>query len=287
METLVRRLQKPKKLYSLGKAIDLRVPVVQACLGPCDGPKLAAAVSRAGALGTLTIRSPEEVSHRRRLERLRRLTNLPVLLAFTAEYERETVLLDSLAAGHRHFQVFWWNGPRLARRIRAAGGTVFWQVGDLDQARDAINGGADILVAQGTAAGGPVRSPHPIRDLVEIIHDLSGATPLPIVAGGGFGDREDVAQALSWGASAALMGTRFLLTDESNAPLRDKKRLLRQSVADLVLDKRLIGDWPCAPRRHLSLPSDEDRSSLYAGRGLDRIKRILPAGEAVRLLLPK
>ena len=276
-------------LYPLCDGLTLRVPVVQASLGVCDNPHLAAAVSRAGALGTLSVRTPDPDAHCRALTRIRKETTRPVLLAFTAEWEREELIDTSFDAGFRDFQLFWWNGPRLARRIRARGGRVFWQVGDFDQAREAMETGADVLIAQGTEAGGQVRSPHPVRELLLQIRGLTGAEKIPIVAGGGLADRDDVRAMLGIGASAALMGTRFLLTEESAAPPADKRRLLRAGESHLALDPRLVGDWPCAPRRLLRREESvggDDRPSLYAGMGIGRIRALAPAAEVVRALAP-
>jgi len=100
--------------YALCGGLSLRVPIVQAALGACDGVRLAAAVSRAGALGCLTVHGTDPRTLRRKLLRVRQLTKRPVLLAFTAQWERDAVLDTALSLGFRHFQVFWWNGPRLA-----------------------------------------------------------------------------------------------------------------------------------------------------------------------------
>jgi nitronate monooxygenase len=273
--------------FALCPGITLRVPVVQATLGRCDGPRLAAEVSAAGALGTMTIRDPEDATHRRNLDRIRRRTLRPVLLAFTAEWEPDAVLNTALEMGFRHFSVFWWNAPRLIRRIHDAGGTVFYQVGTEEQAMEALDAGANVLVAQGTDAGGQVRSPHPVTELISLLRGLPDGARVPIVAGGGLADCGDVARVLAAGASAALLGTRFLLSDESLAPAQDKRRLRAARFADLTLDRRMIGDWPCAPRRRLALRSGDDRPSLFAGSGLDAIQDILPARDIVRLLRPR
>ena len=135
-----------------------------------------------------------------------------------------------------------------APRIQARGGTVFWQVGTAEQVREALDAGARALVAQGTEAGGQVRSPLPLQEVVSLVREAAGPEAC-IIAGGGLGNREDVAQVLEWGANAALMGTRFLVSDESLCPLRSKIRLARATERDLALDVRVIGDWPCAPRR--------------------------------------
>lgn len=274
-----------RAVWSLGN-LTLRAPLVQAPLGACDGPRLAAAVSRAGALGCLTVHATPEVVLKRRLEKIRTATRKPVLLAFTAQWQRESLLEICCEAGFRHFQVFWWNGPRLAPVIQKAGGTVFWQVGTQEQAHDALNVGADILVVQGTEAGGPVRSPHPLHELISLVNQET-AGRVPLVAGGGLAQARDVVAVLEAGASAALLGTRFLLSDEANADPHYKSRLARSEADELLLDTRLVGDWPCAPRRRLPTAFDDDVPALFAGQGLTRIRETLPAAEIVRLLTPR
>jgi NAD(P)H-dependent flavin oxidoreductase YrpB (nitropropane dioxygenase family) len=247
---------------------------------------LAAAVSRAGALGCLSVHAPDVGVLRRRLEKVRSRTKRPVLAAFTAPYEPEEVLETAFEGGIRHFQVFWWNGPRLAPRILALGGTVFWQVGTAEQVREAVETGAKGLVAQGTEAGGQVRTALPLQEVITLVREAAGPE-ICVIAGGGLATREDVAQVLRWGANAALLGTRFLLSTESRCPLTSKTRLTRASEHDLVLDMRVIGDWPCAPRRRLMNAFGEDAPCLYAGRGIGRIPSILPAAEIVHTLTPR
>ena len=274
-----------RAFYRLCDTLTLRCPVVQAPLGGCDGPRLAAAVSRAGALGCLTIHEISEARLRRRLARVRALTPRPILIAFTAQWQRESVLDICREFGFAHFLVFWWNGPRLSPMIRASGGTTFYQAGTTDQATEALQAGADVLVAQGTDAGGPVRSPYSAEQLLNEFSEMTrGRTP--IVAGGGLADARDVAAILTQGARAALMGTRFLLSEEAQVASRCKVRLQRATTDNLQLDKRIIGEWPCAPRRYLRTALGEDTPGLYAGRGLSRINDLSPAAEIVRRLIP-
>lgn len=272
--------------FPLGGTLTLRCPVVQAPLGVCDGPRLAAAVSRAGALGCLTIHGGTEAQVRRRLIRLREGTKRPVLIAFTAQWQRDAILNACLELGFHHFLVFWWNGPRLTRAIHAMGGTVFWQVGTPAQGNEAVENGADILVAQGTDGGGPVRSPYALEELVTGLRALTNET-IPLIAGGGLADAGDVASVLSWGASAALMGTRFLLSEEAQAAPGCKNRLARADADGLLLDPQIAGEWPCSPRRYLRTASGGDAPALFAGRGLSRINDIRPAAEIIRRLTPK
>ena len=273
------------KKNTLVAAMPAIVPIVQAPLGCCDGPRLAAAVSRAGGLGTLSVHNPDPASLQRELQQVRKVTPRPILLAFTAQWEPDRLLDRAIDQGFSFFHVFWWNGPRLAPRIRRANGEVFWQVGTLAEARDAMEIGATVLVAQGTEAGGQVRSPHPVLELVRQLRAEFGPD-IPIVAGGGVADASDARRVLDNGANAVLFGTRFLLSKESNASPRAKAKLLRSKEADLQLDARLIGDWPCSPRRRLRTPTDEDNPALYAGLGIGRIHSLRSAADLVRSLAP-
>jgi nitronate monooxygenase len=259
------------------------VPIVQAPLGACDGPRLAGAVSRAGGLGALTLYAPSVEATRVRLARLREQTLRPVLLALTAEWEKEQVVELCLEQGMHHYQVFWWNGPRHIRRIHAGGGVAYWQVGTLGQVEEALNLGADGLILQGTRAGGPVRSPHALEELVPQVRALVGPD-FPLIAGGGLATAADVQQTLALGADAALLGTRFLLTQEAQAPLAHKRRLLQARTQDLTLDTRLVGQWPCSPRRRLQTATLPDTASLYAGEGLSHIHDLPSAAALVHRL---
>ncbi|MBC8104024.1 MAG: nitronate monooxygenase [Cytophagales bacterium] len=277
-------LNSPRPI-TLCHGVTLHAPLVQADLGPCDGPGLAAEVSRAGALGSLTVHALDCGTLRRRLARIRKRTSRPVLAAFTAPYESDGILETAFEGGIRHIQVFWWNGPRLAPRIEALGGTVFWQVGTGDQIREALDTGAKVLVAPGRAAGGQVRTSLSLQEMIAMVREM--AEPgVSLVAGGGLATRDDVAQVLEWGADAALLGTRFLLSHESLCPAQYKARLLRASERELVLDTRVIGDWPCAPRRRIMTASGEDVPYLYAGRGIGKIRTLRAAAEIVRAMTP-
>lgn len=280
----MRQDQGGKQEWQLTSELSLRAPIVQASLGGFDGPRLAGAVSRAGGLGCLTVRASDDTVLRHRLRRVRAITPRPHLVAFISQWQRDSLLGTCLAEGVGAFYVFWWNGPRLAPRIRNAGAAAFWQVGSASEAEDALNAGASVLVAQGTDAGGQVRSPHLLPDLIA---DLRARFPdAPIVAGGGLATRSDVQNVLGWGANAALLGTRFLLSEEAHVSNHYKVRLLRATSEQLLLDPEMVGDWPCAPRRRL-LTRYGDQASLFAGAGLSHISTLLSAREIVRRLTPQ
>jgi NAD(P)H-dependent flavin oxidoreductase YrpB (nitropropane dioxygenase family) len=95
--------------------------------------------------------------------------------------------------------------------------------GSVEEARAAEAAGVDAVIAQGVEAGGHVRGTTPVLELVERVR---AAVKIPVVAAGGIVDRSGVGQALDAGAVAAVLGTRFLLSDESRAHPDYKRRCL-------------------------------------------------------------
>lgn len=137
-----------------------------------------------------------------------------------------------------------------ADRIHAAGVPLIAQVQNLDQARRALDAGAEVIVAQGCEAGGhgmSVRSTFTlVPDVVDVVADRSPATL--VAAAGGVGDGRGLAAALALGADGAVVGTRFWATPEALVSPKAQQRAVaaggddtvRTRVYDVV--RRL--DWP-------------------------------------------
>jgi nitronate monooxygenase len=257
--------------------IDLTVPVVQANLGPCDCPRLAAAVSEAGGLGTLSFYKPSVAEVESALIELRSLTQKPVLLSLLGDWENPGVLEKCFEYNIKHFQVQWWNGSRLVSALRKANVFIFWQVGSLQQATEALSHTPDAFILPGTEAGGPVRTSYPTATLLALMRAQYPDTPL--IAGGGLATPSDVCHILNLGATAALLGTRFLLSEEANATPEAKEQLRQATSEQLYLDTQLLGDWPCAPRRRLK--NAPDAPDYFAGMGIVQMPEILPAATIV------
>jgi nitronate monooxygenase len=106
--------------------------------------------------------------------------------------------------------------------LRRAGSLVVQTATSADEARLGTEAGADLLVVQASAAGAhsgtltPSRVP-PEVPLTELLAVVRGVTPLPLLAAGGIGTRDDVRAALDAGAAAAVVGTVLLRADESGA----------------------------------------------------------------------
>jgi nitronate monooxygenase len=107
------------------------------------------------------------------------------------------------------------------------------------------------VIVQGVEAGGHVRGELAALDLLE---RALAALPAgyPVLLAGGIAERDDLARALEAGAAAGVLGTRFVLCEESHAHPRYKRRLIDDRPTVLT---ELFGlGWPSAP--HRVLPND-------------------------------
>lgn len=224
----------------------LEVPVVQAGMGGIARHELAAAVSDAGGLGTIAgVRAPiaEEIAA------ARKITDRPIAVNLLLPFLRPG---DPAQAALADAIVTFWGEPR-----RLAEKTWIHQCGSVEEAKAAAAAGADAVIAQGVEAGGHVRGRIPLLELLERVRAAVG---IPILAAGAIVDVDDVRAALDAGASAAVVGTRFLLSNESHAHPEYKRRCL--DAEETVLTQRFGLGWPDAP--HRVIPNGATRRWLGA-----------------------
>lgn len=211
----------------------LQAPVVQAGMGSVARHELAAAVSEAGGLGTIAgVRAPITGE----LAAARRLTGKPIAVNLLLPFIRPG---DVEAAAAADVIVTFWGEPR-----RLAAGCWMHQCGSVEEAKAAAEVGADAVIAQGVEAGGHVCGTSPALELLERVR---AAVAIPVLLAGGVVDAEGVSSALAAGASAVVVGTRFLLSDESHAHPDYKRRCL--DAGETVLTELFGLGWPDAPHR--------------------------------------
>jgi len=142
--------------------------------------------------------------------------------------------------------------------IRASGAALILQVTDMEEARRAMDLGADVIVAQGTESGGHGgRRGMSTLPFVPMVVDL--AAPTPVLAAGGIADGRGVAAALVLGAAGALIGTRFQATCEALVDPAISKAIIDSDGGDTelntVLDIARGSRWPTKyPARTLAHP---------------------------------
>ncbi|MFM7186715.1 MAG: nitronate monooxygenase [Armatimonadota bacterium] len=255
-----------------------RVPLILAPIAHLASHELIASVTNAGGLGTFPLHrhKPEHTDYH--LKQIRNLTDGSIMVSFTGEWERDENLDVLLHHNISVAMVFWWNGPRLIHRLQSHGIKVGWQVGTDEQLSEATGRNADFIIAQGLEAGGPVRSPHRLSDLVQLIR---GRTSTPIVVTGGINTPEKAANFVPQLAAGVMLGTRFCASHEANNSAEDKALLSEADRDTVILDTSLRGDWPCAYRRRLISGGDQDIPERYANSNIDEIKTIVSAKQIV------
>ena len=139
--------------------------------------------------------------------------------------------------------------PQFVARLKERGIAWFAVVTTVAEARAAEAAGADAIIAQGMEAGGHVQSNQPLLTLLPQI--VAAAAGLPVVAAGGIADGEGIAHALRLGAAGAMLGTRFVATQESRAHPDYKARLVAAQAEATALTVCFDGDWPYAAHRML------------------------------------
>ena len=293
----------------LNDLLGIEHPVLLAPMAGVSGGALAAAVTQAGGLGQIGggygdadwLSREFAAAGNARLGVgfiTWKLAQQPHLLDMVLERQPVAVFLSFGDAGS------------FAEPIRQSGSKLIMQVQTLDQARAAIDAGADAIVAQGTEAGGHGGS-RATLPLVPAVVDIAGE--LPVIAAGGIADGRGMAAALMLGAAGVLCGTAFFASDEALSPEGAKTvataasgdHTLRSSVFDVARGLDWPGAWNLRTlRNHFSdrwageveslkadaavqrdiyasaaAKGDFDTAAVIVGEGVDLVMRREPAAD--------
>jgi enoyl-[acyl-carrier protein] reductase II len=182
--------------------------------------------------------------------------------------------------------------------------------GKVEHARRAVDAGCDLVVAQGTEAGGhtgQVATLPLVPQMVDAVGDR-----VAVVAAGGIFDGRGLAAALALGADGVWVGTRFIATPEASAAREYREALVRAHQEDTVrtrcysgkplraLKNPYIAEWERDPSRIKRFPeqlvlssqrnvmgyfnpeADPERTCMPAGQGIGAFREIKPAGDVLR-----
>jgi nitronate monooxygenase len=329
----------------------LVVPIVLAPLagGPAT-PELAAAVSNAGGLGFLAAGYLTATALRDQVARARTLTSSPLgvnlfvpgtpALPGAAAYYAETLAAEATQAGvelgEARFHDDDWQAklaqlaadplpvtsftfgcpdPAVISAVHAADSEAWVTVTTPADARLAAAAGADVLVVQGTEAGGhrssftddPAADQSEQLGLLSLVQLLRSQTSLPLVAAGGITTGAGVAAVLAAGASAAQLGTAFLRCPEAGTSAVQRAavatdtptamtRAFTGRLARGIRNRFMTEHHPDAPVAYpevhfLTAPlraagraaGDPDVVNLWAGQ-THELARDLPAADLVAIL---
>jgi nitronate monooxygenase len=254
--------------------LGVKHPILSAPMDVIAGARLTMAVSAAGGFGILGGGYGERSWLEAETAKLKKFSGRFGIGFITWSLAKQPELLDiALAAKPRAIMLSFGDPKPFAPRIKSSGALLICQVQDEAMAQQALDAGADILVAQGTEAGGHGASRTTI-DIVPAIIDLA-AGRVPVAAAGGIADGRGLAAMIMLGAAGVLLGTRFYASVECDGAQEAKKRICAaasgNSVRGIIFDLSRNNVWP-APFTGRCLINDHARR--WIGREVELMQNV-------------
>jgi enoyl-[acyl-carrier protein] reductase II len=193
--------------------LGIEVPIIQAGASIYTSAELAAAVSNAGGLGSLGVWQRSTTDLEASLRTLQETTDRPFALNHVVPDLNHEAFEITLRARPAVIAFALDDAGALVERVHDAGSLVMQQICTVHQAERAAANGVDLIVAQGSEAGGYAGDS--VSTLALVPQVVDAVDPIPVIAAGGIADGRGVAAALALGAAGVNLGTRFLATKES------------------------------------------------------------------------
>lgn len=299
----------------LTERLDIRHPIISAPMAFAAGGALAAAVTHAGGLGLIGCGYGDAQWLGREFAAA---GNARIGCGFiTWSMAKDPALLEQALSHAPAALMLSFGDPRPhAPGIIAAGALLICQVQNLAHAREAIEAGADIIVAQGSEAGGHGAVRATMTLVPEIASLLQRSSPdTLLVAAGGIADGRGLAAALALGADGVLMGSRFWACSEALTHPRHQAAALastgdqtiRQGATDVargydwpsgftarVLRNRFVEEWEHRPAEHRAVAAslrpayqaavaagDPDAAGVWVGEATGLIDDVASAAAII------
>jgi len=217
----------------------IEVPIFLAGMGGVAYAKVCAAVSEAGGFGTLGMAGESPEGIREEMRKVRRLTDKPFgvdLLAALPEQMMDAI--DTIIEEGASAFIAGLGVPEaVIQKCHEGGVKVMSMCGKVRHAVAAERAGCDVVVAQGTEAGGHTGQ---IAGMA-LIPQTVDAVSIPVLGAGSIVDGRGLAAALALGAQGVWMGTRFVASHEARAAQDYKKRIAEIREEDTVVTRCYSG----------------------------------------------
>ena len=225
----------------LTEILDIEYPVMLAGMGGVSYHALVTAVSEAGGFGCLGASAMGDEQMVQEIAAVRAATDKPfgvdLLTASPQDHARK---VDEIANGGATVFVAGLGVPRdVVDQCHRRNLLVINMCGKVRHAIAAVEAGCDIVVAQGTEAGGHTGTVATFA-LVPQVVDAVGDR-VPVVAAGGINDGRGLAAALALGADGIWVGTRFIATPEARAVPGYKDALVGLAEDGTVVTRAYTG----------------------------------------------
>ncbi len=229
---------------ALTRLLGIQAPIIGAPMGAVAGGKLASAITRAGGFGLLGpgYFGPDWIERE-----FTAAGNTPVGIGFITWHLQKNPDRLEAALAHKPPVVMFSFGDlsEILPKVKATGAKCLAQVQTVKDAIAAARAGADVIVAQGSEAGGHGAHRGGFALLPAVVDAVA---PVPVIAAGGVADGRGLAAALMFGAAGALVGTRFFASQEALGPDALKQRLVEgkgdDTVRTTIFDIVRKVDWP-------------------------------------------
>ena len=241
----------------------IKYPVIQAPMNWVSGADLVAAVSNAGGLGTLgpncgaeEITADVELTGERmrdQIKKVRGLCRAPfavnVIVGVGEEMKYSKKIVDVIIEEAVPVAVVSVGRPEIyTGMLKRAGIKVLHAISTARHARKAEAAGVDAVICEGFEAGG--HKGFTELTTLTLTPMVADAVGVPVIAGGGIGDARGVLAVMALGADGIYMGTRFMVTGESESHTRVKQAIIgTQGVCtvsvpkDYMLARDLVNDF--------------------------------------------
>ena len=303
----------------LTELLKIEYPVMLAGMGGVSYSAVTAAVSNAGGYGCLGASTMTSEQLAGEITATRSLTAKPfgvdLLTAFPNDLLRNVELL--IEGGATTFVA----GLGVPRQVidlcHQHHVLVISMCGKVEHARRALDAGCDVVVAQGTEAGGHTGTVATFPLVPLIVDAVDGA--IPVVAAGGIFDGRGLAASLALGADGVWVGTRFIATPEARAVPGFKEGILESREDGTVISRAYTGktmrvlrnektdQYEATPSLLKPFPDqlgvslsdgtfhlggdantpgvDPEREGYPAGQAVGAISTLIPAGDIVRSMV--
>lgn len=300
----------------LTELLEIEHPVMLAGMGGVAYADLVVAVSEAGGFGTLGAAPMPFDRMTAEIAEIRQRTNRPfgvdLLTALPGDMETQ---VEAIIAGGASLFVAGLGVPRQVIDLcHEHGVLVASMCGRVRHAVAAVEAGCDIVIAQGTEAGGHTGLVATMPLVPQVVDAVGGR--VPVVAAGGIFDGRGLAAALMLGADGVWVGTRFIAAPEAHVVGGYREALVAGREDDTVITRAYTGktlralrndytqffdDHPDELQRfpdqigrslgdgamHLGAPPDASgvdpaKECYAAGQGVGAVTEVTPAGDIVR-----
>jgi len=225
----------------LTELLGIEHPIMLAGMGGVSYSALAAAVSEAGGYGCLGASTMSQDQMVEEIAATAALTSRPfgvdLLTAMPGDMLRNVDLL--IEGGAAMFVAGLGVPSEAVERCHEAGVLVANMCGRVSHAKRAVDAGCDLVVAQGTEAGGHTGQVATLPLVPMIVDAVDGA--VPVVAAGGIFDGRGLAAALTLGADGVWVGTRFIATPEARGLPGFKDRIIGAAEDGTIISRAFSG----------------------------------------------